>query len=108
MEGPISFAIYTLSRGKGVPPEAGQALRRAEALIEADRERGIALSSSTSRLGIEGESRLCVEYEDAEAGRAVLQEIEEIVAGVDLIRVEPGPCKERPHPPLPGSAKEEG
>jgi hypothetical protein len=101
-----SFSLYVLSRGKGVPPEAREALRKARELIEADRRRGLGMKLETKRLGIEGETRLCAEYEDAkDAGRA-FERVSALVKGVDLANLVVEPCtkpgsegqKEEPKP----------
>jgi hypothetical protein len=89
---PRSFAVSALSRGKGVPPEAREALKRVEAIPARDRARGIAVRWSRDRYGIEGETKLCVLYEEREPAQAALAEVRKIVEGVDLIRLEIAPC----------------
>jgi len=87
-----SFAVYVLSRGQGVPAEARAAQRRIRELVEADQGRGVRVSVATTRIGIEGESKLCVQYEDAEAGELAFGRATAVAEGVDLIRVERDPC----------------
>lgn len=87
-----SFAVYALSRGKGVPPEAREALKQIEELVEADRERGIAVSTERERIGIEGETRFCAAYEDSEAAAATFHRAAELIEGVDLINLVAEPC----------------
>jgi len=87
-----SFAVYALSRGKGVPDEAREVLSRIQALVEADRERGVAVRVERTRLGIEGETRLCATYEDAAAASATFRRAAALSKGVDLINLVAEPC----------------
>lgn len=87
-----SFAIYGLSRGKGVPPEAREALRRVRELVETDQNRGVSVSAETTRIGIEGETRVCVEYKDPGEGTRAYERVKVIVKGVDLVNLVAQPC----------------
>lgn len=89
-----SFAVYALSRGKGVPPEAAEALRKVVALAEEDQRRGVQVSFTTKRFGLEGEARACITYEDAQAGARALESARSIVKNVDLVNLEVEPCNE--------------
>ena len=89
-----SFALYVLSRGKGVPAEAREALGKVRDLAEADRERGIAVRIQTKRIGLEGEKRLCFEYEDEMKARRLFDRATALVSGVDLARVVVETCAE--------------
>lgn len=87
-----NFAVYALSRAKGVPPEAREALRKVREFIEGDRSRGLGVRVETERIGIEGETRVCAEYEDPEdAGRA-FERASALVKGIDLINLAIEPC----------------
>ena len=88
-----SFAVYALSRGAGVPAEARRALDAANEIVERDRSRGSVVSANTTRLGLEGERRLCVEYETAEAAARARREIEALIEGVDLVNLVVEPCE---------------
>jgi hypothetical protein len=91
---PRSFAVYALSRGKGVPAEARRALDDVQKLVDEDRRRGVAVESRRTRIGLEGETRLCVEYEDPEPARKAQRRARDIVEGVDLVNLVVGPCDE--------------
>jgi len=88
-----AFSVYALSRGKGVPPEAREALRRVDELVDGDRRRGIGVRTRRTRVGLEGETRLCVEYACAADARRALEQVEKIVEDVDLVNLVRGPCK---------------
>lgn len=89
---PSTFGVYALSRGKGVPAEARQALEAVAGLVDEDLARGIAVKSERSRIGIEGETRLCVAYENAADAAEALERIRKIVADVDLVNLEFEDC----------------
>jgi hypothetical protein len=89
-----SFAVFALSRGKGVPPEARDVLRKVAEMAEADERRGVRVVTRRTRIGLEGETRLCVEYQSAADARRGLEQVEKIVKDVDLVNLVPGPCAE--------------
>jgi len=89
-----SFAVYTLSRGKGVPPEASEALRRVVELAKEDQRRGVKVTVTTSRIGIEGETRACLAYEDQQEGARAYERARAIVKNVDLVNLAVEPCEE--------------
>jgi hypothetical protein len=95
------FAISSFSRGRGVSGGARDILSQLEAIPARDHSRGIPVRWSRERYGLEGETRLCVVYEQMEPAEAALAEIRKIIEGVDLIRLEVGPCelKEEGSPP---------
>jgi hypothetical protein len=91
-----SFAVFALSRGKGVPPEARDVLRKVAEMADADERRGVRVETRRTRIGLEGETRLCVEYQSAADARRGLEQVEKIVKDVDLVNLVPGPCGEPP------------
>lgn len=96
-----SFAVYALSRGAGVPDDARSALDAVRGWIDDARARGVAIRSEESRIGLEGETRLCAEFEDPREFRTLRDRVGARVAGVDLVSVRDEPCVRPPHPPLP-------
>src|SRR5882672_214653 len=48
------FAVYALSRGKGVPEPARGALRKARTLVEGAKQRGEVIRFKEARIGLEG------------------------------------------------------
>jgi hypothetical protein len=93
-----AFAVLALSRGKGVPEAAREALRKVEEVVEGDRRRGVQVESRRSRIGLEGETKLCVEYASASDARRAHDQVEKIVKGVDLVNLVPGPCSAKAKP----------
>ena len=86
-----------------MPVAAREAQRNVEALVAADRERGVSVSIEATRIGIEGERRVCVSYEDSEEGARALERVRALVAGIDLLNLVDGPCT----PPGSDSPKKE-
>ena len=87
-----SFAVYTLSRGKGVPEEAREAMQQVAKLAEDDRRRGVKVTVETTRIGIEGETRVCIAYEDPQEGTRAYGQARDLVKGVDLVNLAAEPC----------------
>jgi hypothetical protein len=87
-----SFAVYALSRGTGVPPEARAALRQIVELAEEDQRRGVKVTITTTRIGIEGETRACIAYEDPKEGSRAYERARVIVKDVDLVNLKVEPC----------------
>ncbi|HKQ26194.1 MAG TPA: hypothetical protein VJT81_17230 [Burkholderiales bacterium] len=81
------FAVYALSRGKGVPEPTRGALQKARALLESAKKRGEVKWLKETRIGLEGETRLCVEAKDVEAARTLLRELRMIGDKVELFNV---------------------
>lgn len=89
---PVRITITALSRGKGVPAETREALKQIRALLERQQATSAVAALQYQRLGIEGESRLCVEFRNASDAQAALTEIRKIAAGADLLNVVEAPC----------------
>ena len=82
-----SVAVYALSRGAGVPDEAFDALTRARQSMERNREEGLVIDMVETRLGLEGEIRICAEYARVAYAEAARREIQAIVRDTDLINL---------------------
>lgn len=87
-----SFAVYTLSRGGGVPAEARAAQLAIQKLIETDRDLGRIVSVETTRIGLEGERRLCVIYKNNRDGARAFERARAIGKGVALVNLVAEPC----------------
>ncbi len=89
---PVSITIDALSRGKGVPAETREAFKQIRALLERQQATTAVAAMRYQRIGIEGESRLCVEFRNATDAQAALAEIRKIAAGADLLNVVEAHC----------------
>jgi hypothetical protein len=63
-------------------------------MAEAEKSRGVKVETRRTWIGLEGETRLCVEYHSAADARRGLGEAEKLVKDVDLVNLVPGPCGE--------------
>lgn len=91
-ETPVHITIDALSRGKGVPAETRDAFKQIRALLERQQATSAVAAVRYQRIGLEGESRLCVEFRNASDAQAALTEIRKIAAGADLLNVVEAPC----------------
>ncbi|HNP29629.1 MAG TPA: hypothetical protein PKK23_11325 [Nitrospirales bacterium] len=89
---PQSISVYALSRGKGVPDQAMEVLNQSRTLLQAARERGEVLRVVEQRIGLEGETRLCAEFSQAVSAHSMIDRIQQLGQGVDLIDVKVEPC----------------
>ena len=89
---PVHVTIDALSRGKGVPAETREAFKQIRALLEQQQATAAVAAMRYQRIGIEGESRLCVEFRNASDAQTALAEIRRIAAGADLLNVVEAPC----------------
>ena len=87
-----SFAVYALSRGRGVPEATRSAWQRILAMLEDARRDGTVARLQQTRIGIEGEVRVCAEFADAARARELLERARGVAAGVELLNVVEEPC----------------
>ena len=88
----LSFEVLVLSRGKGVPPGARAALRSVREMIQRETRQGVVVNVEESRIGLEGETRLCIEVEDREVAHRILKKVRDLEKEVDLFRVVEKAC----------------
>ena len=89
---PQSFALYALSRGKGVPEGARAVLAGAEKVIADLQARGAQITVTKERIGLEGETRLCATFADASVAEEALERVRPLASGVDLVNLTQEPC----------------
>jgi hypothetical protein len=87
-----SFALYALSRGTGVPEPARQAMQRVRSLLEEAQQRGDVRHLVQTRIGLEGETRLCATFATSDAARAAWAQARRFVEGIDLVNLIIEPC----------------
>ena len=90
------IAVYALSRGKGVPDAARQALRSARALFAKWGAEGRVLDLVDTPVGFEGDTRLCARFATPVDATTALKELDDVGRGVELFKVKAEPCA---HPP---------
>ena len=89
------FALYALSRGRGVPAPTRDAFEKASSFLEEARGRGDISSISKTRIGLEGETRLCVKAKDAATARELQRAVRSIADNVELFNVVEEPCSKK-------------
>lgn len=82
-----SFAVYTLSRGAGVPQTSSDKLMQIENRFTQLKASGTNVEISKSRIGIEGETKLCATFLDAGIAHQLLLEVQQLTQGVELMNV---------------------
>ena len=92
---PQTVAVYALSRGKGVPPATREAFGKARELLEQLAREKRAVRVETSRIGLEGETRVCAEFEDARTARETIERLRGLARDVELLNVVEEPCRGR-------------
>jgi len=75
-------------------------------LVDEDRRDGAVVQSRRTRIGLEGETRLCVEYEDVEAAKRALERARATVRDVDLVNLIVEPCDRKRSKPEPDEEDE--
>jgi hypothetical protein len=93
-----SFALYALSRGKGVPEGARAALARAESMLEELQAGGADITVTEERIGLEGETRLCATFADGSLAEETLERVRRLISGVDLVNLAEEPCGAKGRP----------
>lgn len=91
----VEFTVYVLSRGKGVPEPTRVVFENASSFLGEAKQRGEVLSLNETRIGLEGETRLCVEAKDAASARALQDELWSIAGDAELFDVVEEPCSEK-------------
>jgi hypothetical protein len=89
---PPSFAVYALSRGRGVPDATRSAWQTLWEMLEAARRDGAVATLRQTRIGLEGEVRLCAEFSDSRRAQEMLARAREMATRVELLNVVEEPC----------------
>ena len=90
-----SFAVYALSRGRGVPEPTRSTWQAVWNLLESARRDGKVARLEQTRIGLEGEVRLCAEFDDPKLAREMLDRVRTRVTGVELLNLVEEPCSRR-------------
>ena len=90
-----SVVVEALSRGKGVADATYEAMTKARSLLQRLQKEGKVVQLEETRLGLEGETRLCAEFKDSAAASAALEQLRAIAHRVELLNVVAKPCDNR-------------
>jgi hypothetical protein len=87
-----SFAFYALSRGKGLSEDGRRALEGFRELLRNMKAEGHVVEVSDTRIGIEGETRVCAKFASAELAGKAWTQLQQLSAGADLVQLKPEKC----------------
>ena len=87
-----SFAVYILSRGKGVPEEARTSFDNIYQELLSLQQSGEIVYLKKERIGLEGEQKVCAEFTDSENAREMFTRIHELAIKIDLFNVVDEAC----------------
>ena len=87
------FALYALSRGKGVPDATRKTYQAAREQLKRAQADGLLSRFEEGRIGLEGETRLCVEFANAQEAEKLILRLRAMVEGVDLLNLIEEPCE---------------
>jgi hypothetical protein len=86
------LAVYTLSKGSGVPPSTLQASETVRSYLAAYFAEGKVVRLEQTVLGLEGETRLCVEFASVDAAQSALTQLTPLVRDAELINLRRENC----------------
>jgi hypothetical protein len=87
-----SFAFYALSRGKGLSEEGQKVLEDFRELLRGMKAEGQVVEVSDSRIGLEGETRICATFASSDVAEKVWMQMQRLSAGVDLVQLKAEKC----------------
>ena len=84
--------IYALSRGRGVPEHTRKVYQRIKSLLQAANKKGALVQLQETRIGLEGETRICAEFRNRQDIENILKLIRPLTEGVDLLNIDTKKC----------------
>ncbi len=86
------FTVLALSRGSGVPKSTVDGFAKIMALLHEARQAGANIQIATDKIGLEGETRLCVDFTDPTLGGRLFTQANALTQGLELINITNEPC----------------
>jgi hypothetical protein len=87
-----SFALYALSRGRGLSERGQRAIADFRELLRNMKAEGQVIEVSDTRIGIEGETRICVSFTSPELAGKVWMQMQRSLVAADLVQLKPEKC----------------
>lgn len=87
-----SFALYVLSRGKGVSDRGRKALADFRKMLRNMNGKGQVAEVSETRIGIEGETKICARFGSAELAAKAWIDMRRSLADADLVELKAEKC----------------
>lgn len=86
------FSVLILSRGAGVPTETREVFNEIKRLLINARTTGAAVNVTENRIGLEGETKLCVTSTDPLALEDLVGKVKALSKGVELMNIDAESC----------------
>lgn len=87
-----SFALYVLSRGNGVSEEGRKALSDFRKLVDMMQEKGEIDEVSDTRIGIEGDTRICARFATPNGAAKAWMDMQRLLPSGDLVQLKAEKC----------------
>jgi hypothetical protein len=87
-----SFAVYALSRGSGLSETGRRAIAEFREVLRAMKADGRVVQVSDTRIGIEGETRICAKFATAELAGQQWMEMTRYVGEANLVQLKAEEC----------------
>jgi len=87
-----SFAIYALSKGRGVPDDTYSAYTGVRQYLQNLQEQGHVLQLTETRIGLEGERRLCVAFSNSTTAHNACETVCQRTRHLQLINIRNESC----------------
>jgi hypothetical protein len=87
-----SFALYALSRGSGLSERGQRVLTEFRDLLSRMKAEGKVIQISDTRIGIEGETRICAKFSTGELAAQVWMITAMSIRGADLVQLKAEGC----------------
>ena len=87
-----SFALYALSRGAGLSESGQRAIADFRELLRNMKAEGNVIEISDTRIGIEGETRICARFTSPEIAGKVWMQMRRSLVAADLVQLKPEKC----------------
>lgn len=91
-DAPLNIEVLTLSRGSGVPESTRVAFDTIAREAENARQTGGVTAIQRARIGLEGETRLCVRFRDPAVREEYARRWQSLSDGVELMQLREGGC----------------
>jgi hypothetical protein len=90
-----SFSVYALSRGSGVPEAASELILELRSRYQANGTQREVSEFVEDRIGLEGETRVCIKFDSASATQAAWKDVQVLIGSKELIDLRAEECASR-------------
>ena len=87
-----SFALYVLSRGRGITESGQKAIADFRELLRNMKAEGLVVDVSDTRIGLEGETRICARFASPELAGKVWSQMSRSLVDAELVQLKAEKC----------------